>query len=73
MFFPEEWSRQRVLDEVDGGWQNATVEGHRWHGVSPSGVTIKGWLTRNGTGYLVVRPDYREGRRTEEWDGTSNA
>nr|WP_232037772.1 EndoU domain-containing protein [Serratia rubidaea] len=47
-FFPKSWNRQKVLTEIKGAHNNATINGSRWEGVSPSGVKIGGYLDSNG-------------------------
>ncbi|MBE8589376.1 EndoU domain-containing protein, partial [Xenorhabdus griffiniae] len=47
-FFPQSWNRQKVLTEIKGAHKNATIDGSRWEGVSPSGVKIGGYLDNNG-------------------------
>ncbi|RYC37114.1 EndoU domain-containing protein [Pectobacterium zantedeschiae] len=48
-FFPDSWNRQKVMSEIRGAYNNATVSpGGKWSGVSPSGVKIEGWLDKTG-------------------------
>jgi hypothetical protein len=48
-FFPDHWSRQRVIDEVDTAFQNKTFIGPRhWRGTSHSGVMIDGYVNQAG-------------------------
>uniref|UniRef100_UPI0036DF4914 two-partner secretion domain-containing protein n=1 Tax=Photorhabdus sp. RM322S TaxID=3342825 RepID=UPI0036DF4914 len=48
-FFPKSWNRQKIMSEVRGAYKNGTVQpGGKWEGVSPSGVTIGGYLDRHG-------------------------
>ncbi|MDC9595220.1 EndoU domain-containing protein [Xenorhabdus sp. IM139775] len=47
-FFPQSWNRQQVMSEIKGAYKNATMQGSKWEGVSPSGVKIGGYLDKNG-------------------------
>jgi len=51
-FFPDEWSRGKVLSEVRGAYNSSSsVAGkssNYWQGVSPSGVRIGGYLDSSG-------------------------
>ena len=49
--FPDSWTANRVKVEVDAAYQNKTVNGNKWTGVTPSGVTVEGWLTPKTTVY----------------------
>jgi len=48
-FFPDAWSRARVLAEVRGALEEAVVEGGRWTGTSPSGLRLEGRVDPDGT------------------------
>ncbi|WXG15183.1 EndoU domain-containing protein [Xenorhabdus griffiniae] len=48
-FYPESWSQQKVLDEIKGAYQNATIQPNgKWSGKAPSGIRIEGWLDASG-------------------------
>ena len=48
-FFPDNWSRQKVMSEIREAFNSSTIEPNgKWSGVSPCGVTIEGWLDRSG-------------------------
>ena len=48
-FFPDSWSRARVLIEIRGAFQNQILTGgNYWEGISPSGVIIRGYLDNAG-------------------------
>jgi Bacterial EndoU nuclease len=48
-FFPKSWSRQKVMSEIRGAYENATISSNgKWDGISPSGVRIEGWLNSAG-------------------------
>ncbi|WP_232832608.1 DUF637 domain-containing protein [Photorhabdus sp. CRCIA-P01] len=58
-FFPQPWNRQQVMSEIKGALKNATVQGSKWEGISPSGVKIGGYLDKNGninTAYPIYEP-----------------
>jgi hypothetical protein len=48
-FFPKSWSRQKVMSEIRGAYENGTIASNgKWDGISPSGVRIEGWLNSAG-------------------------
>jgi hypothetical protein len=48
-FFPNAWSRTKVLGEIRGAFGNQTLtRGNRFEGLSPSGVRIGGYLDNAG-------------------------
>jgi uncharacterized protein RhaS with RHS repeats len=48
-FYPKTWSRQKVLDEIRGAYNNGTISSNgKWEGISPSGVKIGGYLDASG-------------------------
>ncbi|WP_417120491.1 EndoU domain-containing protein [Pectobacterium cacticida] len=48
-FFPDSWSRQKVMSEIRDAYNNGTVSPNgKWSGVSSSGVKIEGWLDKAG-------------------------
>jgi len=49
--FPDSWTADRVKVEVDAAYQNRAVKGNKWTGVTPSGVTVEGWLVPKTTVY----------------------
>jgi hypothetical protein len=49
--FPDTWTADRVKVEVDAAFKNKIVTGNKWSGVTPSGVTVEGWLTPKTTVY----------------------
>jgi len=49
--FPDSWNAERVQAEVEAAFQNKTVVGNKWTGVTPSGVTVEGWLAPKTTVY----------------------
>lgn len=49
--FPDSWTADRVKVEVDAAYQNKIVKGNKWTGVTPSGVTVEGWMTPKTTVY----------------------
>lgn len=49
--FPDSWSADRVKVEVDSAYQNRTVVGNKWTGVTPSGVRVEGYLSPKTTVY----------------------
>jgi len=48
-FFPDAWSRARVLAEVRGALEEAVVEDGHWTGTSPSGLPLEGRIDTDGT------------------------
>jgi len=51
--FPDAWSMERVKSEVNSAYQNRVIVGNKWTGVTPSGVTVQGWLNPKTTVYPV--------------------
>ncbi|WFQ81399.1 EndoU domain-containing protein [Xenorhabdus sp. SF857] len=48
-FYPKSWSPQKVIDEIKGAYQNATIHPNgKWSGTSPNGIKIEGWLDASG-------------------------
>lgn len=48
-FFPKEWDRAKILNEVKGAYANSTtLPTGKWSGTSPSGVSIGGYIDKNG-------------------------
>ncbi len=49
-FFPDDWSADRILDEIAGAFEKRQqLERDVWEGISPSGVTIRGYLKPDGS------------------------
>ena len=51
--FPDSWSAARVKVEVDFAYQNRTINGNIWTGVTPSGVVVKGYINPKTTVYPI--------------------
>lgn len=49
--FPDSWTADRVKVEVEAAYQNKTINGNKWAGVTPSGVIVERWLTPKTTVY----------------------
>ncbi|MET1256927.1 EndoU domain-containing protein, partial [Aliikangiella maris] len=49
--FPDSWTADRIKVEVDTAFHSRTVNGGKWTGVTPSGVTVEGWMTPKTTVY----------------------
>ena len=49
--FPENWSKSRIIVEVDIAYRNKIVTGRYWEGTTPSGVKVRGYLYPNTTVY----------------------
>ena len=48
-FFPDSWSRTQVVNEIRGAFKNRIfTSGEKWRGISPSGLTIEGYLDNAG-------------------------
>ena len=48
-FFPNSWYRAQVVDEIGGAFKNRIfTSGEKWRGISPSGLTIEGYLDNAG-------------------------
>lgn len=55
--FPKDWSRERIIDEIDSAWKNRTPDSDekKWSGVSNSGVAIEGYKDPRLTAFPVRR------------------
>jgi filamentous hemagglutinin len=49
--FPDSWSADRIKVEVDAAYNNKTVVGNKWSGITPSGVVVEGFLKPKATVY----------------------
>jgi filamentous hemagglutinin len=49
--FPKSWTADRIKVEVDAAFQNKTVIGNKWQGITPSGVKVEGYLNPKTTVY----------------------
>ncbi len=49
--FPESWSKNRIIVEVDIAYKNKIVTGRYWKGTTPSGIKVRGYLYPNTTVY----------------------
>ncbi|CAM8657583.1 Filamentous haemagglutinin, N-terminal [Oxalobacteraceae bacterium] len=53
--FPKDWSRERVIDEIDSAWKNKEPSNNpdKWSGTSKSGVVIEGYKSPKLTAFPV--------------------
>ncbi|MNM39923.1 Ribonuclease [compost metagenome] len=42
--FPDSWTANRIKVEVDAAYQNRTIVGNKWSGMTPSGVRVEGYI-----------------------------
>jgi hypothetical protein len=58
--FPADWSRERIIEEIDSAWKNQepTISANRWKGKSKSGLSIEGYKYPNPTAF----PVYNKGK-----------
>ena len=58
--FPSNWSREKIIDEIDSAWNNkrAHPDPKKWEGTSRSGVIIEGYKKPRITAF----PVYDKGR-----------
>jgi len=52
--FPENWSRSRIIVEVDIAYKNRThslLDPRKWEGRTPSGIKVEGYIAPNTTVY----------------------
>ena len=61
--FPKDWSRERIIDEIDSAWENKTksLVDDKWTGKSKSGVVIEGYKHPKITAF----PVYKKGNANE--------
>ena len=55
--FPQDWSREKIIDEIDSAWRNqkAHPNSKKWEGVSKSGVSIEGYKEPKITAFPVFK------------------
>jgi hypothetical protein len=68
-FFPDAWSRARVLAEIRGALEEAVVEGQYWTGTAPSGLRVHGLVDADGT----VRTAHPVTPEPEPWTTSARA
>jgi hypothetical protein len=53
--FPKDWSREKIIDEIDSAWKNQVPNSDikKWSGVSNSGVVIEGYKSPRLTAFPV--------------------
>jgi filamentous hemagglutinin len=57
--FPEMWSKRQVKEEVGEAFYNSeSISPYEWEGISPSGVTIRGYYKRPEGSALTAWPVY---------------
>ena len=52
--FPEYWSKNRIIVEVDIAYKNKIISQTRhniWEGITPSGIKVEGYIAPNTTVY----------------------
>ncbi|MGB8840094.1 MAG: EndoU domain-containing protein [Aliidongia sp.] len=52
--FPADWTADRITVELDGAWNdpnNFVITGNRWNSITPSGVSVQGYLFPRITAY----------------------
>ena len=57
--FPKNWSREKIIDEIDSAWKNQTSHesSERWRGLSKSGVIIEGYKRPLPTAYPIYNKE----------------
>jgi hypothetical protein len=55
--FPKDWSREKIIDEIDSAWKNQVPNSDikKWSGVSNSGVVIEGYKNPKLTAFPVIK------------------
>jgi hypothetical protein len=55
--FPADWSRERIVEEIDSAWNNRRPheDPRKCIGKSTSGVIIEGYLTPRTTAFPVYK------------------
>ena len=55
--FPKDWSREKIIEEIDSAWKNQTAHPNpkKWEGVSRSGVSIEGYKGPKITAFPVYK------------------
>ena len=55
--FPADWSREKIIEEVDSAWKNRKAHSNedKWIGTSNSGIEIEGYKYPNPTAFPVYK------------------
>ncbi len=55
--FPEDWSREKIIDEIDSAWKNQIPQENikKWRGESKSGVVIEGYKEDRITAFPIYK------------------
>ena len=58
-FFPDLWSREKVLSEIRGAFNASDKNKEPWQGTSPSGLQIQGYYNKSTNTITTAYPIYR--------------
>jgi Bacterial EndoU nuclease len=58
-FFPDQWSQEQVLNEIQGAFASANKSKEPWQGTSPSGLKIEGYYNKSTNTINTAYPIYR--------------
>jgi hypothetical protein len=58
-FFPDQWSQEKVLNEIQGAFASANKSKEPWQGTSPSGLKIEGYYNKSTNTINTAYPIYR--------------
>lgn len=58
-FFPDRWSQAQILSEIQGAFATVNPPKERWQGISPSGLRIEGYYSKNTNTINTAYPVYR--------------
>ena len=59
--FPQDWSRRKIIDEIDSAWKNKELTDHpdKWSGTSKSGIIIEGYKSPKLTAFPIYNTEKR--------------
>jgi len=58
-FFPDSWSQNQVLSEIQSAFVSANKSKEPWQGTSPSGLKIEGYYNKTTNTITTAYPIYR--------------
>jgi len=55
--FPKDWSREKIIDEIDSAWENQIPQENikKWRGESKSGIIIEGYKEDRITAFPIYK------------------
>jgi hypothetical protein len=59
--FLADWSRGKIIDEIDSAWKNKELTDHsdKWSGTRKSGIVIEGYKSPKLTAFPIYNAEKR--------------